>query len=490
MKGFSVRPVPVENVGVAAKAVARRQAEQLTVVRRRAQPTAVYIARLTATAVFAYLIAQALPGGSPRSVLAPLTALLVVQATLFNTIGTAIRRVAAVTVGVLAAVAVAAYVPFSWWVLGLLVAGTLALGIVLRLREEILEVPISAMLIFSLGSSSAASSRIVDTLVGAAAGLGAGLVFAPLRVQTAKEAVGELSRQMADLLGQMAEGLADTPDPRRASEWLDRTRALRGEIERVDDALAQAEESIRLNPRKLRAGNPAAGLRDGVDTLERAATDMRVLARSVADSARIDSEDSPVREAETRARLAAVIAELAAAVRAYGQLLEAEPVPGVLAEFAAEPITGVLEDHLEEAHRQQDELADLLSTDPAAHPEGWQLRGEILAHVDRLRSELEPEHLPELATRKRPWAERHRSERLRDEKHHGERRSTERHREHATGPRRQLGEGYREHATGPRRQPNRSALRVRARRTASRVRARRARLATTRGSAKSPKLGM
>ena len=154
-------------------------AEQLTVVRRRAQPKAVYIARLTVTAVFAYLLALQLPGGSPRSVLAPLTALLVVQATLSHTIDSAVRRVAAVTAGVLAAVAVAAYVPFSWWVLGLLTAGTLALGIVLRLREEILEVPISAMLIFSTGSHAAATSRITETLVGAAAGLAAGLVMAP-----------------------------------------------------------------------------------------------------------------------------------------------------------------------------------------------------------------------------------------------------------------------------------------------------------------------
>jgi hypothetical protein len=264
---------------------------------------------------------------------------------------------------------------------------------------------------------------------------------------------------MADLLGQMAEGLAEAPEPRRAAEWLDRTRALRGEIERVDDALAQAEESVRLNPRKLRAGNPAAGLRDGVDTLERAATDMRVLARSVADSARIDSEDSPVREAETRARLAAVIAELSAAVRAYGQLLEAEPVPGALAEFAAEPITEVLEDHLEEAQRQQDQLADLLSTDPAGRPEGWQLRGEILAQVDRLRSELEPAHLPHPAAPKPPLLalrDRHRSERHREERRREER--------------------QRESATGPRRRPNRAPLRVRARRTASRVRARRGRL--------------
>ena len=488
MKGFPVRPVPVESVGEAAKAVARRQAEQLTLVRRRAQPTAVYIVRLTATAVFAYLLALRLPGGSSHSVLAPLTALLVAQATLFHTIGSAIRRVAAVTAGVLAAVAVAAYVPFSWWVLGLLIAGTLALGIVLRLRDEILEVPISAMLIFSVDSHAAATSRITETLVGAAAGLAAGLLFAPLRVQPAKNAVGELSRQMADLLAQMADGLAETPDPRRAAEWLDRTRALRGEIERVDDALAQAEESVRMNPRRLRFGDPAAGLREGVDTLERAATDMRVLARSVADSARIDSDHSPVREAETRARLAAVIAELSAAVRAYGQLLEADPVSAdfsaAAAAAAAEPITEALEDHLEEAQRQQDQLADLLSTDPADRPEGWQLRGEILAHVDRLRSELEPGRLPDPARPKPPLralrdrtrSDMHRSDRHNGERHHGERHHGERHRES-------------ESLTGPRRQPNRPALRVRARRTALRVsgvsrvsgvRARRARLSARR----------
>src|SRR5215472_10263838 len=195
MRGYPVRPVPAESVGEAAKAVARRQAEQLTLVRRRAQPAAVYITRMTLTAVFAYLLALQLPGGSSRSVLAPLTALLVVQATLFNTIRSAVQRVIGVTVGVLAAVAVSAYVPFSWYVLGLLIAGTLALGLVLRLREDTLEVPISAMLIFSVDSHAAATSRITETLVGAAAGLAAGLIFAPLWVQPAKDAIGDLTRQ-------------------------------------------------------------------------------------------------------------------------------------------------------------------------------------------------------------------------------------------------------------------------------------------------------
>jgi uncharacterized membrane protein YgaE (UPF0421/DUF939 family) len=391
MKGFPVRRAPSESVSGAARAVARRQAEQLTLVRRRAQPAAVYITRLTLTAVFAYLLALQLPNGSTRPVLAPLTALLVVQATLFHTIRSAVQRVIGVTTGVLAAVAVAAYVPFSWWVLGLLTAGTLALGLMLRLREDTLEVPISAMLIFAVDTHAAATSRITETLVGAAAGLAAGLLFAPLRVQPAKDAIGDLTRQMGDLLGQMADGLAGELDPRRAAEWLDRTRALRGEIERVDDALAHAEESIRLNPRRLRSPDPAAGLRDGVDTLERAATDLRVLARAVADSARLDSGDSPVKDEETRARLAAVIAELAASVRAYGQLIETDREPFDAPDAPAEPaLSLVLEDHLEEAQRQQDRLADVLATDPAERPDGWPLRGEILAHVDRLRSELQP----------------------------------------------------------------------------------------------------
>ena len=166
-------------------------------------------------------------------------------------------------------------------------------------------------------------------------------------------------------------------------------------------------------------------------------------------------------------------------MRAYGQLLEADPVAPEHAEFAAEPITEALEDHLEEAQRQQDQLADLLSTNPAGRPEGWQLRGEILAHVDRLRSELEPSHLPDPARAKPPLlapplkALHERRERHRSERHHSEwhpdpaaadlpaANSSAAHAPTADSS-----------ATGPRRRPNRNAMRVRARRTASRARAR------------------
>src|ERR1700722_6670079 len=71
--------------------------------------------------------------------------------------------------------------------------------------------------------------------------------------------------------------------------------------------------------------------------------------------------------------------------------MEPDPEPLDAPDAQAEPALSLaLEDHLEEAHRQQDRLADVLATDPAERPDGWPLRGEILAHVDRLRSELEP----------------------------------------------------------------------------------------------------
>src|SRR5512146_203432 len=207
---------------------------------RTARQATSYVTRLTATATFAYLLALLIPAGPSRPVLAPLTALLVLQASLYQTIWHGIRKVISVTVGVLVAVGVSEFIAFSWWQLALVIAGALLIGRVLRLGDDLLEVPISAMLIFSsAGTHVAATGRIVDTLVGTAAGLAGGFVFAKPRVQPAREAVGTLAGRLADLLDLMAGDLstavdnpggaaepvmpaggAPAPDPDRVREWL------------------------------------------------------------------------------------------------------------------------------------------------------------------------------------------------------------------------------------------------------------------------------
>ena len=77
----------------AAQTVRQRAPVTLTLVRQRAQPTAESIIRLTVTAVFAYLLALLIPN-TPRPVLAPLTALLVVQVSAYQTLRSAVRTAA------------------------------------------------------------------------------------------------------------------------------------------------------------------------------------------------------------------------------------------------------------------------------------------------------------------------------------------------------------------------------------------------------------
>ncbi|MGH3205719.1 MAG: FUSC family protein [Streptosporangiaceae bacterium] len=366
----------------AQRTITQRPPVTLTLVRQRARPTAETIVRLTVTAVFAYLLALVISGTS-RPVLAPLTALLVAQVSIYQTLRTAVRRVASVVAGVLLALGLSAWVGFTWWSLAIAVALGLAVGYALHLHAEVLEVPISAMLILSVGTRSAATERIVETFIGTAAGLVAGFVLTSPRVQPAEEAIEDLCRTMADLLKRMAAGLRAGSVAESARDWLARTRSLGNEIRRVDDALREAEESTKLNPRSLRLPFSTVTMRESMGTLEHEAITLRVLARSLVDSTQLPDGDNPLADPEVRGRLADVLAELAAAVRTYGSLATEFDMPGH-AGLRAE-----LRQHLAAARERQDRLSELLDTDPAVRPVGWPLRGELISNLDRFRTELE-----------------------------------------------------------------------------------------------------
>ena len=369
-------------ISAAARTITQRAPVTLTLARHRAQPTAATIIRLTACAVFAYLIALPVPETSPP-VLAPLTALLVLQVSIYQTLYSAVRRVAAVVTGVLIALGLSRWIGFTWWSLGLTITLGLAVGYALRLREAVLEVPISAMLILSVGSKAAATSRITETLIGTAAGLIAGFVLTAPQVEPAEEAIADLARAMADLLDRMAAGLNDGPVNDSARAWLDRARALGNEIRRVDEALQQAEESTKLNPRSMRLPYSTVTLRQSLETLEHSAITVRILARSLVDTTRLAGDDNPVNDPDVRRGLADTLRELSAAVGTYGSLAtQLDP-------RRHDALKAELERHLAAARDQQDRLSELLATAPAARPVGWPLRGELISHLDRLRSELE-----------------------------------------------------------------------------------------------------
>jgi len=150
-------------------------------------------------------------------------------------------------------------------------------------------------------------------------------------------------------------------------------------------------------------------LRGGLETLEHAALTVRGLARSVLDAAAIDSSASPVRDACTRKRLADVLTQLGEVIRTYGRLLQAMPA-------GSESLESELAAQLAETHQLQDLLAELLEpradvlpADDAADGaprDGagteWPLRGEILTHVDRLRTGLTASSIPRERRQSRP----------------------------------------------------------------------------------------
>jgi hypothetical protein len=321
-----------------------------------------------------------------------------------------VTKVASVVAGVLLAVGLSAWIGFTWWSLGITVAMALVIGYALRLGENVLEVPISAMLILSVGTGAAADSRIVETFVGTGAGLVAGFLFTSPRVQPAEEAIADLCAKVAGLLGGMAAGLGAGLVPDAAADWLRQARSLGAEIRQVDEALRQAEDSVRLNPRRMRLPLTAVSLRDSLETLEHETTTIRGLGRSLTDLTRLGSDDDPLQDPEVRARLAGVLGELSAAVGSYGSLATEHDLS------RHQVLESELERHLAAAREQQDRLSELLGTDPAARPVGWPLRGELISHLDRLRNELQadkPRSRPQRRTRswRRPRTAGHRQRR-------------------------------------------------------------------------------
>lgn len=354
--------------------------QRLTGARRRAQPAAFSIFRLTVTGMLAFLVAHLVTGAA--SVLAPLTALLVVQVTLYHTFRVGVQRVASVVAGVLVALGVSSALGFTWWSLGMAIAASLIIGYALRLGDSALEVPISAMLILSLPTEPAAMERILATVLGAATGMVSNLVVSPLRVQPAEDAVADLGQQLADLLDTMANHLASGIGPERTGEWIARARHLTAELERVESALGQAEESVKLNPRRTLVTDPRVYLRRRLETLERVTLTIRGIARSLKDIAAAEGSVNPVRDMQAADLVAGVLRALAAALRPYARLA------GSAANRAQ--LKAEVDQHLDAAEARQRIAVDLLRADSATSVAPWPLRGELLTHLDRLRTELRP----------------------------------------------------------------------------------------------------
>jgi hypothetical protein len=378
--------------------LARRVADRW---REGGRGAAVRVVRLTGAAVEAYVAAKALlPSEQPLT--GPLTALLVVQVSPFSTLTAGLRRVAAVVSGVLLAVLFSALFALDWWSLGLVLAAALTIGQLLRLRDHLLEVPISAMLVLGVASSeSAALDRAAETLVGAGVGILVNLLFAPaLTTPSAAAAVERVAERAAELLERAAGELTEDVSADRAAGWLEDCRRLGREVRRADRALEEAGESRRLNPRSVGTPDRHPVLANGLTALEHTVVSLRSLFTSLLEGIREVEGFREVHDAELRGAFVVLLQDLAAAVRSYGRLVRSDaeavvttdPAPDRVPESPTEQAAAAALPHtLTAVHEARARLSELMLVDARDEPGLWELRGSLLAEVARVLRELDAE---------------------------------------------------------------------------------------------------
>ncbi len=351
--------------------------------------------RITIAAVASYVVATLLfPGTQP--LLAPLTAMLVVQVTPVSLLASGLDRVVAVVTGVSLAVAFAAVLPLEWWSLGLLIFVSIAIGQALRLRANLIEVAISGMLVLGVGSLTAESAgwqRIAETLVGAAVGIAANLLFPPkIASADAARAIDGLSDSISELLNRAAEELAVLVAKGRdvgsaARTWLDEARRItHDDIPRVGSALLHAEQGRRLNVRAVGTPDVGPGLRQGFEALEHSAVAIRSMFRALVDATSEPSWLDEESADDVLLGLAQTMRELAAGIHAFGHLVRNEAVP--VTSLGSDDVQA-LRDALDGMQEARARLNEMAMTESA--PQLRELHAIALSTVKRLLREMDLE---------------------------------------------------------------------------------------------------
>jgi hypothetical protein len=354
---------------------------------RRLLPALGTIGRLTAAAVIAYLITVVVTDGA-TDLTGALTALLVVQASAYSTLKMGAVRVGAVLSGVLVATLLSTWVGLTWWSLGAAIAASLLLGKVLRLGDQALETPITAMLILSVTNHDiAADIRIINTLIGAGVGVAMNLIYPPaMPTASAGRALLRVVDAAAAPLDAAADALVAGP-VRRADldALLDPLRAATRLVATARRIIDSLKDSRRFNPRALGTIDVEPVLGTGLDTLEHCLLDIRSLLTVI--SAEIPVEempDDPFGE-DLRAAFAVVLHDAADCLRAFGSLVVAE------AEDREDEAEQALAESLEILRETRAILTELMMVKAQDNTSAWLLRGSVLAALGQVLTRLDLE---------------------------------------------------------------------------------------------------
>lgn len=317
---------------------------------------------------------------SPAPFYAPMAALLVVDRTMVRSLWASAQRLAGVIVGMSVAWLVGTVLGVHWWSMLPVVALALLIGRWRRLGDHGIQVPTMVLLsLITVGGTDMEFTylTIVETLAGGAIGvLTNAVVVAPLHVQQPRDQIRALTRQVCQLLNDIATGLREGWDADMARAWYDSSTELLRLAPTIHAAIETGLESTRFNPRdNLRPVEVDwAGYAQTVEAIRRGQWQVSGIARTLADAA--DEEASqPTPTQHFLERYAGALDKVAGALSHFG--------------LGGEDEQAAVRDYLRSAGEIIAELEQEVRTTELEDARAWPAYGAMLLDGQRLIRELE-----------------------------------------------------------------------------------------------------
>ena len=316
---------------------------------------------------------------SPAPFYAPMAALLVVDRTMVRSLWASGQRLVAVMVGMSVAWLVGATLGVHWWsmlpvmVLALLVARWRRLG------DHGIQVPSMVLLsLITVGGTDTEFTylTIVETLAGGVIGvLTNAIVVAPLHIQQPRDQIRALTRQVCQLLNDIAAGMREGWDGDMARGWYDTSTDLLRQAPTIHTAIETGKESTRFNPRDdvRRLQVDWSGYAETVEAIRRGQWQVSGIARTL-----VDATDEDAGQPTPTQRF----------LESYAGALD--QIAGALSHFGleGEDEQAVVRDYLRSTEEVITELEDVVRTTELDDERSWPAYGAMLLDAQRLVREL------------------------------------------------------------------------------------------------------
>lgn len=338
-------------------------------------------------ATAAWLIANDLLG-APSATFAPFTALLMVQATISQSLDQSVRYAGAMVFGVVLAGLLTPVFGAAAYTFAGLILVALIFGRWRKLGQQGPQVGVAALFAYSTFSQSGSSSTSYLQLASIAGlvvlGCGLGVItnlaiVPPMRYRSAEYGISSLSRSLCDLLTDVSEGLSGVPDRDQAEAWQHRADQFPDTVAQARSTVEHAAETMRFNPRRLllRGSSSFEGHRTILNALERATEQLRSTTRGLTYAASSDHPHEQQHD-EFLVGLADVLAATAETARILGQLHSAND-----SERLHE-----LDQAIEQARRSYSDLVDQVEGERLDSPDQWPIYGALQTDAHRLVEEF------------------------------------------------------------------------------------------------------